>query len=127
MLLSRQLITAALLLFALGAEATSPAVVPEPVASGANASAAPTSEFARRHAAFGLKAPYENASCLGCHGSYEALAEKTATLEPNPHRNHMGHVQCESCHAMESEPRLMCNDCHSFPALDEALRKTATP
>lgn len=123
MLLFRHLMTATLLLCALGAEAASSAVASETVTSTAVASAATRSDFARRHAAFGLKAPYENAACLGCHGSYEALAEKTSTLEPNPHRNHMGHVQCESCHAMESEPRLMCNDCHSFPSLDEALKK----
>lgn len=54
-------------------------------------------------------------TCLGCHGSYEALAKKTAKLEPNPHRSHLGAVNCQDCHKGDrAEPQLMCNDCHNF-------------
>ena len=36
--------------------------------------------------------------CMKCHGSYEDLAKKTAGLEPNPHRSHLGAVNCQDCH-----------------------------
>ncbi len=53
--------------------------------------------------------------CLKCHGSYEALAAKTEGLAPNPHKSHMGPVNCEECHsAAASKPTLMCNSCHKF-------------
>ena len=53
--------------------------------------------------------------CLKCHVSYEELAKKTASLSPNPHRSHMGAVNCEECHKADAEkPVLMCNQCHKF-------------
>ena len=36
--------------------------------------------------------------CLQCHQSYDALAEKTKNLEPNPHKSHLGAVNCVECH-----------------------------
>lgn len=52
--------------------------------------------------------------CLVCHQSYEALAQKTAKMEPNPHFNHLGAVKCTDCHAGHTQAKLMCNDCHKF-------------
>lgn len=53
--------------------------------------------------------------CLSCHGSYEALADKTEKLTPNPHRSHLGAVNCEECHKADSkQTELMCNQCHNF-------------
>lgn len=53
--------------------------------------------------------------CLACHGSYESLGEKTQQIEPNPHRSHLGEVDCVECHLPDkSKPELMCNDCHKF-------------
>lgn len=53
--------------------------------------------------------------CLQCHGSYDQLAEKTAKLEPNPHKSHLGAVNCEDCHKVDkAQPELMCNSCHKF-------------
>lgn len=55
--------------------------------------------------------------CMQCHGDYEKLAEKTANLDPNPHRSHMGKVNCTECHTKDrasAEPKLMCNSCHNF-------------
>ncbi len=77
------------------------------------ASAATLSE---RHQALGLKEMPAMTQCLSCHanGSYQALAEKTAKLKPNPHASHMADVQCDACHVWQGEPRLMCNDCHHF-------------
>ena len=53
--------------------------------------------------------------CMQCHGDYTKLAEQTAHLDPNPHRSHMGEVNCTECHAKDrAEPELMCNSCHHF-------------
>ena len=62
--------------------------------------------------------------CLKCHISYEDLAKKTANLEPNPHDNHMGKVNCEDCHkANQAKPELMCNSCHNFTLKEKAAKK----
>lgn len=50
--------------------------------------------------------------CLQCHQSYDALAEKTKNLEPNPHKSHLGAVNCVECHKADKpskQPELMCN------------------
>lgn len=52
--------------------------------------------------------------CLGCHESYEAVAELTADVVPNPHHSHMGEGRCTDCHSEHLEPRLTCNQCHVF-------------
>lgn len=55
--------------------------------------------------------------CLQCHQSYDALAEKTKNLEPNPHKSHLGAVNCIECHKADKpskQPELMCNSCHNF-------------
>ena len=58
----------------------------------------------------------EKSACLACHGSYAALAEKTATLNPafNPHSSHRGQEDCASCHGVHKPSQLTCNDCHGF-------------
>ena len=62
--------------------------------------------------------------CLQCHVSYEELGKKTANLEPNPHDNHMGKVNCEDCHkANQAKPELMCNSCHNFTLKEKAAKK----
>ena len=55
--------------------------------------------------------------CLQCHQSYDALAEKTKNLEPNPHKSHLGAVNCVECHKADKpskQPELMCNSCNNF-------------
>lgn len=53
--------------------------------------------------------------CLKCHGPYDKLANQTADLVPNPHKSHLGEVNCEDCHkANLAKPVLMCNQCHNF-------------
>lgn len=64
--------------------------------------------------------------CLKCHGPYEKLAEKTANLDPNPHFNHMGAVNCEDCHKADKpakQPELMCNSCHQFTVKAKQAQK----
>lgn len=70
-------------------------------------------------ACHGAKKPAEGAAVplaarTKCHGSYEALAEKTRKLDPNPHRTHQGDVRCSDCHRGHQKSVLMCNDCHRF-------------
>ena len=55
--------------------------------------------------------------CLKCHVSYEALAEQTKNVTPNPHVSHQGAVDCQECHQANKpfkDVKLMCNDCHNF-------------
>ena len=52
--------------------------------------------------------------CLTCHQSYDTVAERTAKIEPNPHKNHLGNVRCSDCHSGHAQPKNMCNDCHKF-------------
>ena len=83
--------------------------------------------LADRHAKLGLKceqchsvqtptpeSKVRNQSCLACHQSYDALAQKTEKLDPNPHKTHLGNVRCSDCHSGHAQARLMCNDCHKF-------------
>ncbi len=56
-------------------------------------------------------------ACLGCHGSYAALARKTAALdEPNPHASaHYGEgLSCTACHREHRASRVYCTECHEF-------------
>ncbi|KAA0888395.1 hypothetical protein ET418_16745 [Oryzomonas rubra] len=61
----------------------------------------------------------DDSICLGCHGSYAELAQKTAKLEnikaavTNPHKSHIGEARCTGCHKNHGPSILMCNQCHS--------------
>ena len=72
---------------------------------------APTSQFMDgKHLAKGLqcqachtpfppKGAPEVKVCLSCHkGSYTAMAEVTAKVNPNPHTSHEGEIPCTDCH-----------------------------
>lgn len=60
------------------------------------------------------KALIPTAVCLGCHGPYARLAEKTGKLEHNPHASHEGDLSCESCHHAHKPSEDHCAKCHSF-------------
>jgi hypothetical protein len=54
-------------------------------------------------------------TCLKCHGgNYEALAEKTKKVDPNPHASHKGDLGCESCHHVHKESVDRCGACHDY-------------
>lgn len=53
-------------------------------------------------------------ACLDCHGSYAALAKKTARLGHNPHQSHLGEVECDLCHKPHGADVIYCNECHNF-------------
>jgi hypothetical protein len=56
----------------------------------------------------------ERETCLKCHKSYPAVAERTEKLKPNPHASHDGWVPCTNCHSTHGTSRLYCNGCHTF-------------
>jgi fumarate reductase flavoprotein subunit len=60
------------------------------------------------------KAAVPASVCLGCHGSYARIAEKTLKVEPNPHASHMGEVSCDNCHHGHKASENQCLTCHQF-------------
>ena len=60
------------------------------------------------------KAAVPMAVCLGCHGPYGKVAEKTIAVSPNPHASHMGELPCENCHHAHKTSENQCNACHDF-------------
>ncbi len=78
------------------------------------------------HAKMGMKMPGgsvpKTADCLMCHGgSYAALAKSTEKVHPNPHFNHFGDRNCDTCHRWKEEPVLSCDECHKFTTLKMPL------
>lgn len=52
--------------------------------------------------------------CTGCHGSYQQIAAKTASDQPNPHASHQGDIPCASCHHVHKASVTFCDQCHAF-------------
>lgn len=52
-------------------------------------------------------------ACVKCHGDYDKLAEKTAKIEPNPHKSHLGNLDCEFCHHAHKPQENFCTQCHA--------------
>ena len=55
-------------------------------------------------------------TCLQCHGSYDALAKKSAAKDAkyNPHDSHAGRLECTTCHSMHKKSHFVCRDCHAI-------------
>lgn len=62
--------------------------------------------------------------CFRCHGSYAELAKKTEPLVEklgrNPHKSHMGEVDCYECHKVHQASTFACAECH-FSKWEELL------
>ena len=58
--------------------------------------------------------PVATATCFTCHGSHEALAQKTKDKDPNPHYTHMGDMNCNECHRIHTPSVNMCSSCHTI-------------
>lgn len=57
----------------------------------------------------------ENSRCLACHGPMDQLINKTESREfkdRNPHKSHLGNIDCIICHKAHTESRVYCLDCH---------------
>ena len=103
-----------------------PTFTPRPVKTVDQVNAAlPTSKFLdAKHVAKGVqcvachgtmppKGAPGTAVCLSCHGgSYGALGEVTAKVNPNPHRSHNGELPCIECHHAHAPFEYYCGSCH---------------
>ena len=55
-------------------------------------------------------------SCLPCHKSLEAVAERMTDYERNPHQNHItdsSEVTCTDCHHGHKADTVICVQCHT--------------
>ena len=55
-------------------------------------------------------------SCLACHKSFDAVAERTKNYEPDPHNNHItqsSDIECTQCHQGHKADVILCQKCHS--------------
>ncbi len=73
----------------------------------------------------------ESSRCMGCHGFFECLADKTAPKdfpERNPHGSHLGQPGCTLCHKGHTVSRSACLNCHpgftmNIPPKPNSVRK----
>ena len=62
------------------------------------------------------KTPATSKSCLSCHQSMEAVAERTKDFEKNPHKNHItesSDLECTECHRGHKADTPVCHGCHT--------------
>lgn len=55
-----------------------------------------------------------NVACISCHGTLADMAQATDTGEINPHKSHLGKINCTACHGGHEPSAVYCNYCHSF-------------
>lgn len=60
-----------------------------------------------------------NKQCAICHGSLEQMGTKTSSQTPNPHKSHIGQMQCKACHSGHVPSVAYCTNCHDFPTLNK--------
>ena len=54
-----------------------------------------------------------NMNCIKCHGASSELAKK-ATGHINPHKSHLGEINCTTCHHGHALSKAYCLNCHDF-------------
>jgi len=54
-----------------------------------------------------------NTKCIECHGSLAKVAEKSSHAI-NPHKSHLGEMNCTVCHHGHVSSWTYCLNCHSF-------------
>lgn len=56
----------------------------------------------------------ENDVCLKCHGPIEKLQKKTEGSDGvNPHKSHLGEIDCTLCHEGHQPSQSYCLSCHT--------------
>jgi len=63
----------------------------------------------------GVIGQVRNSTCLSCHGPMETLVEKTAPQQHpdrNPHKSHLGEIDCTVCHMQHGPQKIYCLECH---------------
>jgi nitrate/TMAO reductase-like tetraheme cytochrome c subunit len=56
--------------------------------------------------------------CLECH-NFDEVKAATNFEESNPHDNHNGKQECNTCHSMHQQSNLMCSNCHEFSWMND--------
>ena len=57
--------------------------------------------------------------CLNCHTDFESIKATTKFEESNPHDSHNGAQECNLCHSMHQQSKVMCSQCHMFDWADK--------
>ncbi len=60
------------------------------------------------------KRSFSKERCLQCHDDFAKIQAKTDFEESNPHDSHNGKQDCNLCHSMHQQSRVMCAQCHTF-------------
>ncbi|MEN6460988.1 MAG: cytochrome c3 family protein [Syntrophomonas sp.] len=59
------------------------------------------------------KRKFSREFCLRCH-DFDKVKAKTNFDESNPHDSHNGEQNCNLCHSMHRQSKVMCSECHQF-------------
>jgi fumarate reductase flavoprotein subunit len=67
-----------------------------------------------------------NSNCIKCHGALSEVAKK-ATGHINPHKAHLGEINCTTCHHGHVASKAYCLNCHDFMMKIPAAEGTDKP
>jgi fumarate reductase flavoprotein subunit len=67
-----------------------------------------------------------NMNCVKCHGALADVAKK-ATGHINPHKSHLGEINCTACHSGHAASKPYCLNCHAFEMKISGSEGTAQP
>lgn len=60
------------------------------------------------------KREFPKEMCLDCHTMSKVIAKTKFEDGSNPHESHQGEEDCNKCHNMHRESKVLCSQCHSF-------------
>ncbi|MEN6565204.1 MAG: cytochrome c3 family protein [Veillonellales bacterium] len=61
------------------------------------------------------KREFPKEMCLKCHNMTDVIAKTNFEADhSNPHDSHQGEQECNKCHSMHRESKVMCSQCHGF-------------
>ena len=60
-----------------------------------------------------------NAKCTMCHNPADVAKKTEKEGMPNPHKSHLGDVQCTACHSGHNPSVAYCSNCHDFPSMKD--------
>jgi hypothetical protein len=60
--------------------------------------------------------PLSTDDCYSCHENLDDIIYRTSNIDPNPHENHYGGLDCDLCHRQHSKSENFCDQvgCHEF-------------
>lgn len=67
---------------------------------------------------------FSRKKCLECHQkNWDKIVKATDFERSNPHKSHLGDIDCHLCHKMHKKSELYCAQCHKhkwFKKLDDS-------